>query len=182
MPLASPSCPSDLEAIYRDYYKSVYNYIYGQLLHHEVTEDLTADVFVALAAHLGQFDPARGSLSTWIFTIARNLTQNFRLKASTRLEESREKMPEGLAGETKDWDDSLRAPENIRTERILAKLSNEERRFLELRYVLGLSNEQVGRVVGKTAAAVSQRYCRILAKCRKLDKGILGTNSVEKQI
>ena len=66
--------------------------------------------------------------------------------------------------------DSLRSPENIRAERILAKLSSEERRFLELRYVLGLSNEQIGRVTGTTAAAVSQKYHRLLAKCRKIDK------------
>ena len=89
-----PSSPIDFEQIYRDYHKNVYNYIYGQILHREAAEDLTADVFVAVATHLGQFDPARGSLTAWIFTIARNLTQNYRLRASTRMEESRENLPD----------------------------------------------------------------------------------------
>ena len=86
------------------------------------------------------------------------------------MEECREELPENSCFETKSWDDSLRDPDNIRVKKILTRLSNEERRFLELRYVLGLSNEEVGRVVGTNAAAVSQRYHRLLVKCRKLDK------------
>lgn len=174
MPLESSSCPMDFEAIYRQYHKRVYNYIFGQILHREAAEDLTADVFVAVAANLLQFDSARGSLTAWIFTIARNLTQNFRLRASTRLEESRADLPERPVEASQEWDNSLRSPASIRAERILAKLSEEERRFLELRYVLGLSNEQVGHITGATSAAVSQRYHRLLAKCRKLDKNKAG--------
>lgn len=165
-----PSSPIDFEQIYRDYHKNVYNYIYGQILHREAAEDLTADVFVAVATHLGQFDPARGSLTAWIFTIARNLTLNYLMRSSTRLEEVREKLPEKSAPALSTWDDSLRSPESLRAEHILEQLSVEKRRFLELRYVLGLSNEEIGRIAGTTATAVSQRYHRLLAKCRKLDK------------
>ncbi len=164
------SSPIDFEQIYRDYHKNVYNYIYGQILHRETAEDLTADVFVAVATHLGQFDPARGSLTAWIFTIARNLTLNYLMRSSTRLEEVREELPEKSAPALSTWDDSLRSPESLRAEHILEQLSVEKRRFLELRYVLGLSNEEIGRIAGTTATAVSQRYHRLLAKCRKLDK------------
>ena len=122
MPLIPSSCPLDFETIYRKYHKSVYNYIYGQILHREAAEDLTADVFVAAASHLGRFDPARGDFTAWIFTIARNLTLNYRMRASTRLEECRETLPEGSASETKGWDDSLRAPESLRAEHILERL------------------------------------------------------------
>ncbi len=170
MPPQNSSCPLDFETVYRQYHKNVYNYIYGQVLHRETAEDLAADVFVAVAANLSQFDPSHGNLKAWIFTIARNLTLNYRLRASTRLEEIREKLPERYADASGTWDDSLREPENVKAERILAKLSGEERRFLELRYVLGLSNEQIGHIVGATADAVSQRYHRLLAKCRKLDE------------
>ena len=127
-------------------------------------------MFVAVATHLGQFDPARGSLTAWIFTIARNLTLNYLMRSSTRLEEVREELPEKSAPALSTWDDSLRSPESLRAEHILEQLSVEKRRFLELRYVLGLSNEEIGRIAGTTATAVSQRYHRLLAKCRKLDK------------
>lgn len=165
-----PASSLDLETIYRDYHQRVYNYIYGQILHREAAEDLAADVFVAVAAHPGHFDTAHGNLAAWVFTIARNLTQNYRTRASTRLEECRGTLPDTFPAAPTAADGSLRSPDNIRAERILAKLSNDEIRFLELRYVLGLSNEQVGVVTGANAAAVSQKYCRLLAKCRKIDK------------
>ena len=172
MPLECPSDLLDFDTVYRNYYKRVYNYIYGQIFHHEVAEDLTADVFVAVATHLGHFDPARGSLTTWIFTIARHLTQNHIHRAATRMEESCENLPERPATGLNAYDDSLRSPENVRVERILAQLSNEEQRFLEYRYVLDLSNEEIGRITGLTAATVSQRYHRLLAKCRNLDRDV----------
>jgi RNA polymerase sigma-70 factor (ECF subfamily) len=161
----------DFETIYREYYGRVYNYVYGQVLHREAAEDLTADVFVVAAANLGRFDPARGKLAPWLFTIARNLTLNYQMRFSTRLEESCGEVPEKLESAPSTRDDSLRAPESLRAEHILERLSMEERRFLELRYMLELSNEEIGRIVGTTSAAVSQRYHRLLAKCRKLDKG-----------
>lgn len=67
MPLIPFSGPLDFETIYRKYHRSVYNYIYGQILHREVTEDLTADVFVAAASNLSRFDPARGDFAAWLF-------------------------------------------------------------------------------------------------------------------
>lgn len=172
MPLCSPLYPLDFEAIYRNYYKRVYNYIYGQVLHREVAEDLATDVFVAAVANFGRFDPERGDFSSWLFTIARNLTLNYRMRSSTRLEESCAEMPEQPAPEARGKDESLRAPESLRAERILEQLSNDEREFLEFRYALGLSNEEIGRVLGLTGAAVSQRYHRLLAKCRKLDQDV----------
>ena len=160
----------DFEKIYREYHRKVYNYVYWRVLQREAAEDLTADVFVAVAVNLDKFDSSRGSLDGWIFTIARNLIKNYRIRAANRLEESRKDVPERPS---EDWkpDDSLRAPENIRAERILARLSEEERRFLELRYALGLSNEQVGRISGMTDSTVSQRYHRLLEKCRRIDLG-----------
>ena len=160
----------DLETIYREYHKSIYNYIYAQILRREAAEDLTADVFVAAGANLHRFVSNRGGVAPWLFRIARHLVLNYRFRASTRLEESRAKLPERVAPEAKAWDDSLREPDSLRAERILRALSDEERDFLELRYAMGLSNEEIAKRENISAAAVSQRYHRLLAKCRRIDK------------
>ena len=52
--------------------------------------------------------------------------------------------------------------------RILDKLSPDEREFLSLRYGQDMKNEDIGRMYGINAKAVSERYRRLLAKCRKL--------------
>lgn len=38
----------------------------------ETAEDLTQEVFVSIWRRAGQFDPAKASVATWVFTIARN--------------------------------------------------------------------------------------------------------------
>ena len=162
--------PLDFASIYREHYKKIYNYIYGRVLRRETAEDLTADVFVAAAANLGRFVSGKGGIVPWLFTIARNLTLNYCLRASTRLEDTCGTLPEQVASETRAWDDTLRSPDNVRAERILERLSDEERDFLELRYAFGLSNEEIGERIGISSAAVSQRYHRLLEKCRRLDK------------
>lgn len=52
------------------------------MLNREVAEDLTADVFLKVLSNLDSYNPARGgSLSTWIYAIARNAVADYRKKA-----------------------------------------------------------------------------------------------------
>ena len=62
----------------------------------------------------------------------------------------------------------LKNPDNQRIFAILCKLSEDEREFLELRYALELSNREIGRLLNISEKAVSERYRRLLEKCRRL--------------
>ena len=161
----------DAETVYRKYYHKVYNYIYGQLRHREAAEDVTADVFVAALEKSGQFRGQDGAgLSSWIFSVARNRTIDYQRRASFHREESVWPVPEkpsDMMGLTND-DNSLREPENPVVARIMEKLSKEERLLLELRYGLGLTNDEVAGVMDMKANTVSHRYGRLLEKCRKI--------------
>ena len=57
-----------------------------------------------------------------------------------------------------------------RKEAMLRGLSEEERAFLALRYELDMTNAEIGELMGVSPVSVSQRYHRLLEKCRKLDK------------
>jgi len=48
---------------------------------HAVREDLAQETFLRAFRALASFDPARGSLSAWLFTIARNLAADERARA-----------------------------------------------------------------------------------------------------
>ncbi len=67
----------------------MYNYIFGQMLNREVSEDLTEDVFGKVLTNLDRFDPSRGvKVSTWIFAIARNTIADYRKKAYVNREDA----------------------------------------------------------------------------------------------
>ncbi|MBQ6673843.1 MAG: sigma-70 family RNA polymerase sigma factor, partial [Spirochaetia bacterium] len=51
---------------------------------------------------------------------------------------------------------------------ILRQLSEEERSFLAMRYEMNMTNSEIGELMGLTPEAVSQRYHRLLEKCRKV--------------
>ncbi|MBR4695594.1 MAG: sigma-70 family RNA polymerase sigma factor, partial [Selenomonadaceae bacterium] len=98
----------DMEELYNQYYRRIYNYIYGRILHRENAEDLTAEVFIAVYQNLSQMDEGRGSLATWMFAIARNAVRDFSRRSAFRREVSGE-VPDVTAPEDNmGKDDSLR--------------------------------------------------------------------------
>jgi len=165
----------DLETVYQMYYRILYNYIYSQLLHRETAEDLTADVFLAALTAADKYSPEKGSLSTWLFAIARNTLRNYYKRASTRKEKlsgvdpALWKLDEIPAADALSvQDSSFNSPKTRKAEQILAQLSENERDLLALRYIMDLSNKEIGELTGLSVSAVSQRFRRLFAKCRKL--------------
>ena len=162
----------DFEQMYCQYYKKIYNYVYGLVLHREMAEDLTDDMFLAAWEHYDDFDPVRGSALSWLSSIARNRVVNYRTSAHTRHEISVWLVPE-RADSDYGWQEkeegTLENPVNWRTYRILKKLTDEEREFLSLRYGLEMTNGEIAQLIGSSPAAVSQKYHRLLEKCRRID-------------
>ena len=62
----------DLEKIYNEYHGKVMGYIRARISRWAEAEDLCADVFEKVQRKLADFDSAKASVSTWIFTITRN--------------------------------------------------------------------------------------------------------------
>ena len=52
--------------------------------------------------------------------------------------------------------------------KILSHLPDSDREFLALRYNKELSNEEIGKILNISPKAVSERYRRLLAKCRSI--------------
>ena len=139
-------------------FDEIYNYAFGRLLHREEAEDATAEVFLVLLQNLQGYDPKRGSVGTWISRITHNAVENYCRKAYRRKEFPTAELIREKEGE---WEPAYH---------ILRQLSEEERAFLALRYELDMTNAEIGELMGVSPVSVSQRYHRLLEKCRKLDK------------
>jgi RNA polymerase sigma-70 factor (ECF subfamily) len=152
------------DKIYQEYYRRVFNYAFSRLLQREEAEDATAEVFIIVLQNLRRYDPERGSVATWINRLAHNAVENYCRKAYRRRELP---VPVIVREEAEEWEPDQ--PVNRRAYRILRQLSEEERKFLALRYELDMTNAEIGKLMGLTPESVSQRYHRLLEKCRKLD-------------
>ena len=149
--------------IYQEYYRRVYNYAFSRLLRREDAEDATGEVFIALLKNIQSYDPQKGSVSTWVNRVAHNAVEDYCRKFYRHKEVSSPADSKDAEGE---WE-----PENEVNQRvysILRQLSEEERSFLAMRYEMNMTNSEIGELMGLTPEAVSQRYHRLLEKCRKV--------------
>lgn len=138
--------------IYIDYHDKVMGYLVSKLNSTHLAEDICSDVFLKIYEKLDTFDPAKASISTWIFTITRNtLTDYFRTRRVMS------EIPETLAEDSSVEDDAC----NDETLEILAKaiekLDERERDIVIFRYYKGLTLREIAEKLD-----ISYSYVKIL--------------------
>lgn len=164
------------EDVYMEHFSYVYNLIYMHVLDRETAEDLTSDTFTRALAAYDRYDPALASERTWLCTIANRLLINhYRARASHKEDCVGD---EALTAIPSQDAELLRLTEGADQTAylLLSSLDEEERRLLLLRYYQGWKNPEIAAELGISANAVSERYRRLLAKCRKLLEGPLRDN------
>ena len=155
----------DFEQVYLDNYSYVYNYVYMRLLHRENTEDIVSTVFVKAMQHYDSYNPQKAGIRTWLCTIARNtITDFYRLKSNQNFLDIDDITEPGVEDEYNLLEDA----NNQMLFQILSHLSDSERELLNLRYKQELSNEEIGAILNTSPKAVSERYRRLLMKCRTI--------------
>lgn len=155
----------DFEQVYLENYSYIYNYVFMRLLHRENAEDIVSAVFMKAMSHYDRYDSSLSSVRTWLCNIARNaVTDFYRLKANQPHADIDDITEPGVEDEY----DLLQDDINRRLYQILSYLKDSEREFLALRYQSQLSNEEIGKILGIQPKAVSERYRRLLKKCRTI--------------
>lgn len=67
----------DAGQIYREYQPKVRAYVRGKIQDPHDAEDLVSAVFMKVVQKLDSFDPDKASISTWVYTITRNMVTDF---------------------------------------------------------------------------------------------------------
>jgi RNA polymerase sigma-70 factor (ECF subfamily) len=155
------------ERLYDAYSSRIYGLGLVMLGNEASAEDLVQDTFVKLWRNAERYDPARGSLDTWILLTARNLAIDAlrrrvleaRMLEATkpRSEADPEAGPDVLA-ETSDLVDRAR--------RAMAALSPEQRAALELAYFGGKTSSEVAEMEGIPLGTAKTRIRTALLKLR----------------
>ena len=152
----------DIETIYLQYYSKVMGYIHSRIRNRADAEDICSDVFEKVQRKLPEFDPAKASVSTWIFTITRNTVIDH-YRRSKPVEE----LDENLSDNT-ELDESLLNNETLsELAEALRALPEELRDIIVLRYYDGKPLTEVAEIMGLSYGAVKLRHQSALVKIRK---------------
>ncbi len=126
-------------------------------------EDLVHDVFLEAWQRARSYDPARGSVRTWLLVRLRSRALD-RFRARNRSKLSPPAPPEDerpVRGE-----DPELAPDRAAVRRALQTLSTEQRVVLELGYFQGLSSSEIALHIGVPIGTVKSRAAHGLARLR----------------
>lgn len=147
--------------LYLNYAGKVRGYIQNKINDATAAEDLTAEVFLKVYEKLDSYDETRASLSTWIFTIARNtLTDYYRTRRVHG------EIPETLASE-EDIEEDICRDEMLETlADALEALDERSRDIIVLRYYSGLTLKVIAERLGISYAYVKVLHNKALGSLR----------------
>lgn len=148
--------------LYRRHVDGIYRYCLRRLGTRELAEDATAQAFEQALRAIGRF---RGdSFRAWLFTIARNVSIDLHRRGGH------------APGLTEiDVFDPADGPESLvvardtgdRLRDLLRALPESQRDVIELR-LTGLTNDEIGRVIGKRSGAVRMLVHRAFETLRPM--------------
>ncbi len=151
------------ERCYRLWYPRLFTYAYRRLGDREAAADVASDTFVRALREVGRYDPRRLSLAGWLFRLAHDRTVDHIRRQARRKAVPLDPVASDAAEDTSDRDaergDLLRA---------LARLTADQQAVLLLRFYVGLSAEEAGKVLGKPPGAVRALQFRALRQLRRL--------------
>ena len=154
-----------LAAIYDDYHPSIYRYIYRQVGDVEAARDLASDVFHRLLKAIHRGGGPDHHVSAWLYRTAHNaVVDYFRRQHLRQHLPLNENLVNGDDNPVMTVDRALAAAE-IRE--ALQHLSPDQRRVIALKFLEGMSNQDVALVMGKSVGAVKSLQHRALAALQR---------------
>ena len=152
--------------LYERYVTRIYNYIYYRTGNPHEAEDLTSRVFHRALHHITHYDNRGVPFSAWLYRIAHNLVANWHRDNSRRKEVPlddytqqplRTPAPEASIVNNQEMEDLLKA---------IRRLPPDRQQLLILKFVEGMSNQEVAVIMMRSEGAIKSLYHRTLMALR----------------
>lgn len=169
------SDPRAFAPLYTRYADPIYRYCYRRLGSRERAADATSQTFLQALAALPRY--RAGSFRAWLFAIAANVVADIhRMRPLASLEEEASVAASLLDLSPTPEEQALAEEERRSVEALLARLTSDQRRIVELR-LAGLTGTEITAVLGLSISAVRSSQFRAYARLRRLmtDAGKKGT-------
>ena len=143
----------DLDRIYTEYSGKVMGYIRARIRSSAEAEDLHSEVFEKILKKIGEFDPSKASLNTWIFTITRNTVIDHFRRAKPS-----EELDENLSDNVELDEDLLNSETLSELAAALRKLPQQRMDIIVLRYYDGKPLTEIAEMMNLSYGAVKLRH------------------------
>lgn len=132
---------------------------------HALAEDLVQDVMMTVWRKVELYAPERGTVSTWIFTIARNARIDRLRRTSSRPYDDIDEL-ELPSGDKNAEDETLAAQQAGRIAEAMNDLPDEQRKIIELAYMHGMAQSGIAEKLELPLGTVKSRMRLAYAKLK----------------
>jgi len=154
--------------IIRHYQAPLFGFLGRMGLTQAHAEDLAQETFLRAWRQIDRFDPRRAEFSTWLFTLARNLTLNELSRAANRREVTMgDELPEVADPQPQPLEAVLAEERKRHLRAALQQLPLADRSVLALAYVEALDMAAIARIEGCAVGAIKTRLHRARQRLRK---------------
>lgn len=151
---------------YHEHFEKIFRYVFFRVGgNRALAEDLTSEIFLKAYQAFDRYDDAR-SVSSWIFTIARNhLANHYRSAGREVTDEDFESLPvytNDLAERFAEREEEMVLLKSI------DKLRPKDALLVRLKYLEGQSYEDMARILGRERGALKVATFRAMRELRRI--------------
>jgi RNA polymerase sigma-70 factor (ECF subfamily) len=160
--------PAAFGVLYQRYVRKIYRYIYCRTGNHHDAEDLTARTFHRALANIDRYESKGFPFSAWLYRIAHNLVANWLRDRSRHKVISLDQLASTRWPSRSSIE--YRAQASEEREALLEairRLPSDRQQLLILKLMEGMSNAEIGQVLGRSVSAIKSLYFRTLIDLRE---------------
>jgi RNA polymerase sigma-70 factor (ECF subfamily) len=157
---------AELAALYESYYDRIARYAFVRLGNQADAEDLASVVFLRALESLDSYRERGVPMQAWLFRIAHNLIVDHFRKSAKQKTISIDTV--SVKAETDTEEQAMAGLEVARIIKALGRLTESQRKVIELRFFGELTSEEAGHVLNKRAGAVRELQSAAIKALRNL--------------
>lgn len=165
--LQAKTDPEAFAILYERYVDRIYAYFYYRTGSQEDAEELTARFFHRLFERLHLFEDRGLPVSAWLYRIAHNMLANWRRDNARHPVVSLDVVRPQEGERVRPEDVVLAMEEQEMVLQLVRQLPPERQQLLYLKFVEGLPNAEISRIMGRTEGAIKSLYHRTLTSLRR---------------
>lgn len=157
---------AELAALYESYYDRIASYAFVRLGNQVDAEDLAGEVFLKALESLNSYKERGVPMQAWLFKIAHNLIVDHFRKLAKQKTVSIDTVQ--VKAESDPEEQAMAGLEVARVVKAMNKLTEPQRKVIELRFFGELTSEEAGHVLNKRAGAVRELQSAAIKTLRNL--------------
>ena len=153
-------------SLFEEYGPRVRNFMLRQGADADVAEDLAQETLITVWRKAGMYSADKGSATTWIYTIARNLRTDH-LRRRRVWQELTDEQAEALPSNEMPADEAVSERQRqVRVQAVLKELPEEQVEVVTLAFIDGLSHGEIADRLGLPLGTVKSRIRLAYQKLR----------------